>query len=429
MIKYYFRMAWVNQLKHPWLTTLIVVTFGIGIGTSMSLYSLLYMLSADPLPGTGNHVYLVELGSEPLDPSQLKVTDSTALASIANRYGASIIVGNAGFAGLETTDGKDLGQDRFRPVSQNFFKYFKVPLEAGRLWTKDEGSAGDPVAVLKESRAQDLFHTTNVIGKHFRLGGSSFVVVGTIADSWLPTPKFYDLESGAYSEPESIFIPFRSLRYLTEDSRSFITFTCESGNIPPKPSTINESQCLWTDLWVDIPTNAGKQKYLTAMHGYRKDHGLRNHAPPRLLDVNHVIQRNDVVPGSVKLYSLLSFGFLGLCVINASGVLLAKYLRRSVETGIRRALGASRRQIFLQFLIESVATSLVGAILGLVLTVAGIRLIRAIPESYTYLAGLNMQLLGLMLAIVVAAGILCGLLPASLASRGSPAEVLRKGAQ
>lgn len=395
----------------------------------MSLYSLLYMLSSNPLPGAGKHTYLVELGTEPLEPSLLRITDSTALGKIAQRFGNSIIVGNLGFAGLKSQNGDDFGQSKFRAVTNGFFSSFNVPIIEGRIWNSREEEAGVPVAALKESAAKQLFGDQDPIGRNFRFGGSSFRVIALISDDWQPTPKFYDLASGAYGQTEPIFIPLHAVRYLTDDSKSFITFTCEGGHLPPKPSNIASSQCLWTSLWVDINSDEAKSKYMLAVDAYRLDHSLRNYARPRLLSVGDVIDQADVVPGSVKLYSLLSFGFLGLCIINASGVLLAKYLRRGTETGVRRALGASRIQIFLQFLTESIATSMLGGVLGFLLTLAGIRLIKLIPESYTHLATLNINLLAIMLIAVIGSGSLCGIIPALLASRGSPADVLRKGAQ
>ena len=71
-----------------------------------------------------------------------------------------------------------------------------------------------------------------------------------------------------------------------------------------------------------------------------------------------------VVPEDVRLQVWLAFGFLGVCLLNTVGLLLAKCLRRSPEIGVRRALGASRRRIFVQFLVEAGVIGLAGGALA-----------------------------------------------------------------
>jgi putative ABC transport system permease protein len=82
-----------------------------------------------------------------------------------------------------------------------------------------------------------------------------------------------------------------------------------------------------------------------------------------------------VVGNDTKLSAWLAFGFLVLCLVNTIGLLLAKFSVRAAEVGIRRALGASRREIFRQFLIESAVVGLVGGVLGLVLAFGALALI------------------------------------------------------
>ena len=78
-----------------------------------------------------------------------------------------------------------------------------------------------------------------------------------------------------------------------------------------------------------------------------------------------------MVPGDVRLQLWLAFGFLLVCLLNTVGLLLAKFLRRSGEIGVRRALGASRRAIFMQCLVEAGTVGLAGGVLGLGLALAG----------------------------------------------------------
>ena len=82
------------------------------------------------------------------------------------------------------------------------------------------------------------------------------------------------------------------------------------------------------------------------------------------LDFNHV------VPSDVRLQTWLAFAFLAICLFNTVGLLLAKFLRRSGEIGVRRALGATRGAVFAQCLVEAGLIGLLGGIGGWLLTAA-----------------------------------------------------------
>ncbi|WP_163594299.1 ABC transporter permease, partial [Klebsiella pneumoniae] len=78
-----------------------------------------------------------------------------------------------------------------------------------------------------------------------------------------------------------------------------------------------------------------------------------------------------------------------VCVVNMVGLLLAKTMRRAGEIGVRRALGATRRAIFAQFIVEAGLLGLAGALLGLALAAGGLWLVRHSPNEYARLAELD----------------------------------------
>jgi putative ABC transport system permease protein len=132
-----------------------------------------------------------------------------------------------------------------------------------------------------------------------------------------------------------------------------------------------------------------------------------------------------VVPSDVRLQTWLAFGFLVVCLVNTVGLLLAKFLRRSGEIGVRRALGASRREILTQFLVEAGVVGLTGGLLGLGLALAGLWAVRQQPASYADLAHLDPLMLASTFALALLAGLLAGVLPAWHACRISPAIQLK----
>jgi len=148
-------------------------------------------------------------------------------------------------------------------------------------------------------------------------------------------------------------------------------------------------------------------------------------ANTRLRNVMQWMDYRGVVPGDVRLQMWLAFGFLLVCLVNTVGLLLAKFLRRSGEIGVRRALGASRGEIFKQCLVEAGTVGLAGGLLGLLFALAGLWAVRQRPAEYASLAHLDGSMLLLTFAMAIFASLLAGLLPAWRAMQVTPALQLK----
>ena len=122
----------------------------------------------------------------------------------------------------------------------------------------------------------------------------------------------------------------------------------------------------------------------------------------------------------VAIY-LIAIGLLVLCLVNVAGLLAARFLRRSSEYGVRRVLGAPRRAIIATCLVESTLAGLLGGLLALPLTLAGLWLMRQQGDAYAPLARLDLPLFTLLLLLALLTGVLVGLLPALRAARQEPA--------
>jgi putative ABC transport system permease protein len=153
----------------------------------------------------------------------------------------------------------------------------------------------------------------------------------------------------------------------------------------------------------------------------------------RLTNVGQWLVDQHVVGNDDRILLGVAFFFLAVCLINTVGLLLAKFLNEAGTTGIRRALGASRRQIFMQHLVETALVAGAGALIGLVLTGAGLW---GIYELYSINSEMqyagrevvaHMDLYSIAVAVVLAivASLAAGLYPAWRVGQVPPAMYLK----
>ncbi|HEV7816960.1 MAG TPA: FtsX-like permease family protein, partial [Janthinobacterium sp.] len=168
------------------------------------------------------------------------------------------------------------------------------------------------------------------------------------------------------------------------------------------------------------------QDYLNSYAAEQRKLGrMQRHAPNLLFNVAEWMKQQRVVDNDNKLAAWLSFGFLLLCLVNTIGLLLAKFSSRAAEVGIRRALGASKPDIFRQCLVETTVIGLAGGLLGLLLAYGALALISLQSEDLSTVAHMDVPMLLLTFAVSVLAALLAGLLPTWRACQVTPAMQLK----
>jgi putative ABC transport system permease protein len=307
-----------------------------------------------------------------------------------------------------------------------------VPFAYGGAWTPADETGHTRVAVISSDLNDKLFGGEDSVGKTLRLKDSDVRIVGVL-DAWRPSPRFYDVRGGRfaqgqtssyYDKPEDVFMPFYS--GLEVNDGNFWQFTCW-GDVAT-PGHLQNAPCVWVGLWVQLDSASKATDYRGFIANYAKEQkalGRFAVTQTRMMGLMQWLDFNHVVPSDVKLQTWLAFAFLTICLFNTIGLLLAKFLRRGGEIGVRRALGASRRAVFAQCLVEAGMVGLVGGIAGWLLTLAGLWLVRRQPVEYADLAHLDLGMFGTTFALAIAASLLAGLLPALRASRVAPALQLK----
>ena len=117
----------------------------------------------------------------------------------------------------------------------------------------------------------------------------------------------------------------------------------------------------------------------------------------------------------------IAFGVFLICMVNTVGLMVAKFLRKSGEIGVRRALGASRRDVFMQCLVEAGVVGVAGGLAGLPLAWLGLWMVRQQPVNFADSAHLDLSMLAAALLLAMLAALCAGAWPAWRASRVAPA--------
>jgi len=186
----------------------------------------------------------------------------------------------------------------------------------------------------------------------------------------------------------------------------------------------------WLQVWVQLKDAAQASVYRQFLVDYsvqQKTLGRFQRSPDHaaLYGLMPWLDRQNLVPADVRLQLWLALGFLLVCMTNIVALLLAKFLRRSNEISVRRALGARRSDIFMQLGIESALIGLAGGGLGLIIAQIGLWSVRRRPDDYAHLAQMDMPMLFGTFVLAVFASVVAGLLPAWRACRVPPALQLK----
>ncbi|MEO8027843.1 MAG: ABC transporter permease [Bryobacteraceae bacterium] len=264
----------------------------------------------------------------------------------------------------------------------------------GRLFTPDEEARSARVAVLGSSIAEALFPAGDAVGKSFIVGGAEYLAIGVLA----PAKGSFFGENGL---DRQVMIPFTTarLRYPQSD----IVIICAKARPGVRDQAMEEIRSIMR-----------KVRHTPA--GAEDDFALST--------ADQIIQNLDRITGLVVLVSVALSG-LGLLVggIGVMNIMLVSVTERTREIGIRKAMGARRSDIVIQFLMEAIALTGLGGILGIIVSVTITLLISLIIPWLPKEVPVWAVLAGFSTSVMV--GVFFGVWPAMKAARLDPVEALR----
>jgi putative ABC transport system permease protein len=276
-------------------------------------------------------------------------------------------------------------------VSPEYLRVRNLVVPSGRFFDQQDSQAHNKVGVITEKMADEIYGSPQAaVGKVIKLTGLPFTIIGTFKER---------VETFGQSEivDDTLLIPFSVSRYFMEvPNIKMLYFSMED------PSMV-------------IPATAQIKRVLQSRHHSESTYDVSNLTA--LLSMADRIATG--LTWGLLLISMVTLVVSGIGIMN---IMLATVTSRIREIGIRKAVGATNREIRFQFLAEAILISLIGGF-------AGIAIGYAIPYSVRFLTEYRVPISGLsgIIAILVSSivGVIFGTLPASRAANLDPVESLR----
>jgi putative ABC transport system permease protein len=405
------KTLWLHKMRS--LLTMLGVVFGVG--------SVIAMLAVGEGASQEALSQIQKLGSQNIIVESIKPIDSgsSTTRSYLNSYG------------LEYDDARRIAEtiptvQRTVPVkvvrkdarlgtrnlelrvvgtTSEWFDLVRRPLVAGRVLTPHDDETRSNVLVMTEYGARRLLATEATIGQSLRIASDIFEVVGIVESE--------DDQGSGMQTPDRAVDAYISLPVARERFGD-ISVKRSSGSFTREKVELHYIICQ-VDALENVESTAAAIETVVKRFHPRSDYKMS--VPLALLRQAQATKRTfNIVLGSIAGISLLVGG------IGIMNIMLASVTERTREIGIRRAIGARRRQIVGQFLVETVVLSMTGGLIGV-----GVGLL--IPKIISHFAGLPtivpLYSVVLSLGISMAVGILFGLYPAVRAARLDPIVALR----
>src|SRR4029450_4954276 len=378
--------------RSPGFAAIVIVTLGIGIGANSAMFSVVNSLLLRPLPYA--------------NPDRLVAVETMEAArGSSSRAGARDFYKyrdtNRSFDHLEAfynraaniTGGREPERVQTLVVSPGLFDALGTQTAQGRGFVKqDEQWGSHRVLVLTTGLWERRFGADpNVVGTSIVLNGEPFVVVGVLP---------------------------RSFSFLGGDAQVFVPMSFEPGD------NLNTHNNHFLRMIGCLKTGVTRQQAIADLNGILQsivaEQGVNKGMVMDVIPLRNVIVGRDVRRALVVLLAAVGFVLLITCA-NLANLLLSRAAARQREIAVRLALGASRRRLLGQFLVESLLFSLFGAAMGLAIAYWSANALNLVSQRVLPRAGaIHIDLTVLMFSLVIAGttGLLLGLAPASYGAGG-----------
>jgi putative ABC transport system permease protein len=319
-------------------------------------------------------------------------------------------------------------------VTPDFFKVYNLPVQRGTMFTDAQMESGNAVCIIGPKIASKFFPDEDPLGKYIKCGSLWLKVVGVLEKKNTNISSSEDLgisnyNVNIYAPLQTILLRYKDRSVITaasihgESNESFFFFgggfssfqSSGSGDEETNPNQIDK-----------IVVQVKESSYINSTVKVLKEMLLRRHAGvedfeirvPELLLKQEQRTKDifNIVLGAIASISLIVGG------IGIMNIMLASVMERIREIGVRRATGATRKEIVLQFLAEATLISVTGGMIGIILGITLSKVIMKVTNILTIVSPLSIIV---SFGVSVAVGILFGYMPAKRAADQDPLESLR----
>lgn len=434
MFHYYLSLSLKSINNQKSLSVLISTTLGLGIAACMITYSLIYLMSKDPLPHKSERVYHIQLDNWSLNNAAIppdlppeEVTWSDAM-NIVNANQAKFQAAHAITWGMVTP--ADNNTPPFlgiiRATHGEFFPMFDVPFLYGQAWQNYPPNHGEYITVLSKSTNQKIFGGSNSVGQILPMLGKLFTVVGVL-DDWHPSPKFFDMSFGEFYPPEDLYVPLqiKAELELPHGGNSHCWQTAIGDNYQ---AFIN-SECVNFNLWIELASHQNKQQFENYLQSYVEQQKALGRFPKAtnniVLNINQWLAHKEIVSSDMFVFFYLALLFLLVCLFNAASLMSTKFTAINSQIALRRAVGANQQAIFNQCLTETVILGCLGALIGFILCLLGLEGIKYLYPNYSAFVTLDMPLMFITVGVSILCSVIAGLVPSIKVCTLAPADYLK----
>jgi putative ABC transport system permease protein len=383
--------------KSPGFTAVAVITLALGIGASTAIYSVIYAALLAPMPYP-NPDQLVVVWSKPGDGRNVVSAGDFLEWKAQNTVFQDLNAWTGSTFNLATSERPE--QIDGQVTTPGFYTMMGVPFELGRDFLPEEGQPGkEHVVILAHSLWVRMGARRDIVGQPIRMNGEPYTVVGVMAAG--PTDRLRT----------KLVVP---LAFKPEQINHTFHWVLVMGRLKPGV----------TLAMAQADMNLVARRIAQDHPDTNKTWGAR---------VDQL--KNDFLPEDTRSTLWLLMGAVGfvllIACVNVANLLLAKSTVRRKEVAVRASLGATRGQLFAQFLTESLALAVVGGVAGVGLGMALIRVLMAIMPPFTLPSeaevGLSVPVLLFTSIATLLSAVLFGCAPALQASGVKPNEALKEG--
>ena len=380
-----FKMAFMAIASNKMRSFLTMLGIIIGV-TSVSM-----LISLGQSTTTQVTSRISSLGS-----NLLSVTIRTSKATYLNEKDIASLIGQSGISAVSpvVSSSKTLKAGRLTTsasiegVNADYAVIRNLSVSSGRFIAASDLESRAAVAVIGVDIADDLFGTRDVIGNYLKVEGAYFTVVGLLKSEGTTVTGSNDTK---------VIIPYSTAERLLKQTtlRQFYVATTNAADVTKAEATLKEFML----------------KSLKDADAY----SVFNQST-LLNTLNEITGLLTLLLGGIAGISLLVGG------IGIMNIMLVSVTERTREIGIRKAIGARRFDIVFQFLIEAVVLSVSGGVIGILISIAGLKVVGNVA-GFTLSLTVAVALLSLVFSVVV--GLIFGIYPAAKASGLKPIDALR----